>query len=676
MGAGAPALLIVDDIELNRAMLFEMLRNQFEIIEAKSGQEALEILSQLGKRIALVLIDMVMPGMDGLALLSRMRAEGHVPGIPVMMIVPESQPEQAREALKLGAVDFIERPFNADIIKARATQIIKSAQARFCETQLPATPGREAQGTSRLAIEALATIVEFRSGETALHARRVGLMTRLLCQALRSRYAQYEMSDGVIEDIVCASALHDVGMIAVPESILTKPGPLTHGEFETIKQHTIFGARMIERMGEWNGGRFFPFSRDICLFHHERWDGSGYPHGLSGDEIPIWAQVVSLADVYDVLTGDRVYKHSVPHEKALEMIQSGECGAFNPKLMAALETIGARMLTVLEEIDSGENAGAAEEQLSARTINLIESERAQYRTFASLSGEVLFDYDCAGDRLTFSERFSDCFEGDMVIEGALKGGRAMAHVHRNDQGRLGEAIARASAGAPILRLEIRILTKRGWYEWYEVVAQTLWTATEPAQCLQALGKLTNIDKSVRETTQLREQATRDVLTGLFNRVESERRIRQRLKDEPDSSGALLYIDVDDFKTFNDSRGHLYGDEVLRMVGRTIMQNIRDSDIAGRIGGDEFIVYLDRVHREKDVIGNARRLIAALEKGRSVQSESVAVSVSIGIARCPKDGIDYESLLEKADKAMYRAKHNAKRGAKGSCAFYKEPAISP
>jgi putative two-component system response regulator len=205
---------------------------------------------------------------------------------------------------------------------------------------------------------------------------------------------------------------------------------------------------------------------------------------------------------------------------------------------------------------------------------------------------------------------------------------------------------------------------RGWYEWYEVIVRTLWSS-ENGCCVRALGKLTNIDQAMRETSRLREQATRDVLTGLLNRVETERCIKQRLMENEDVGGALLYIDIDDFKEINDSHGHGFGDDVLRKIGQAIQGNIRETDIAGRIGGDEFVVYLDRVRTEEGIIGNVERLIAVIRQGLDVRSERLMLSVSVGVSRFPLDGTRYEALLEKADQAMYTAKYSGK----GCFTFY-------
>lgn len=670
MGSDAPVLLIVDDVEHNRAILSDMFRGRFEILEAGDAQEALRLIQRHRERISLMFLDINLPGMDGFETLREMHARGFLPGIPILMIASGVSPDKAAAAIRLGVSDFIEQPMNPEIVRRRAQRLVEGERVRLSMEELVEARTYEIRRASRYAIEALSTIVEFRSGETAQHTRRISLITKLFCQALSQRYLEYNLTDTMIDDIMCASALHDVGMIVVPESVLNKPGRLSKEEFEIMKRHTIYGAQVIERISAEGGERFFSYCRDICLCHHERWDGNGYPYGVSGDDVPIWAQVVALADVYEALTSERVYKPPFTHRQALEMIKEGDCGSFNPKLLATLDLIEARLKSALEELALsgdpalGEPPCDAADPLSMRALKLLEHERERYKTYASLSGEVLIEYDCRSDALSFSGRFPDHFEGETVMRNALKGETLGRYLYPGDRETLMAAIQAASPVSPTIKLNLRLLTVRGWYEWYEVIVRTLWSE-DSGVCVRALGKLTNIDQTVRETSRLREQATRDVLTGLLNRVETERCIKQRLMESEDVGGALLYIDIDDFKECNDSCGHGFGDEVLRKMGQVIQGNIRETDIAGRIGGDEFVVYLDRVRTEEGVVGNVERLITVMRQGITVRSERMRISVSVGVARFPQDGSRYETLLEKADQAMYTAKFSGK----GCYSFY-------
>jgi diguanylate cyclase (GGDEF)-like protein len=668
MTSDAPALLIVHGVEQDRATLREIFRDRYDVLEADSAAEALEKIEHGRPRIGLVVLAMDLPDHDGLHMLHEMFSRGILPGIPVMMIAPGISNEKTSAAIRLGVLDFIELPYNVEIIRNRAQRIVEGERMRANLDELVEARTLEYRRANRYAIEALSTIVEFRSGETAQHTRRISLFTRIFCQALSKHYVEYNLSDTMIDDIVCASALHDVGMIAVPEAILIKPGRLTDKEFEIMKRHTIYGADVIERIATAGGERFFAYCKDICLCHHERWDGNGYPSGLSGDAIPLWAQVVALADVYEALTSERVYKPPFTHEQALVMIEEGDCGAFNPKLLTTLDLVAVRLKRALDEMQKTGDSSVGDSDFWARytprAIKLLEHEREQYKTYASLAGEVLIDYDVEHDALSFTGRFSDHFDGDYGRRTASIDEVLNRYLYPGDRAAFDQAIASASASKPTIKMEVRLITKRGWYEWYEVIIRTLWSE-DGERCVRALGKLTNVDQVVRETNRLREQATRDVLTGLLNRVETERCIKQRLAEGEDVGGALLYIDIDNFKQINDAHGHCCGDDVLHKMGQVIRSNIRETDIAGRIGGDEFIVYLDRVRSEEGIIGNVDRLISVVRQGFQVRAEQAPVSVSIGIARFPQDGVRYETLLEKADQAMYSAKF----AGKGRYAFY-------
>ncbi len=670
MTSDAPSMLIVHGIERDRAVLHGIFRDRYDVLEAGSAAEALEKIEHSRLRIGLIVLAMELPDHDGLHMLHEMFSRGILPGIPVMMIASGISPEKAAAAIQLGVTDFIELPYNAEIIKRRVQRIVESERALLNLDELVEARTMEFRRVNRYAIEALSTIVEFRSGETAQHTRRISLFTRIFCQALSKHYMEFILSDTMIDDIVCASALHDVGMIAVPETILNKPGRLSNEEFEIMKRHTLYGAEVIERIASAGGERFFACCKDICLCHHERWDGNGYPGGLSGDAIPLWAQVVALADVYEALTSERVYKPPFSHEQALVMIEEGDCGAFNPKLLTTLDLVAVRLKRALDEMQmTGDSPISdscdAPERFTPRAIKLLEHEREQYKTYASLSGEVLIDYDVENDALSFSGRFSDHFDGELIRRSVPVDDVLSRYLYPGDRNALEQAISSASAGKPTIKMELRLLTKRGWYEWYEVVVRTLWSGEGAGRCVRALGKLTNVDQVVRETSRLREQATRDVLTGLLNRIETERCIKQRLTEGEDVGGALLYVDIDNFKEINDTRGHGFGDDVLRKMGQAIHANIRETDVAGRIGGDEFIVYLDRVRSEEGVIGNVDRLISVVRQGFQVRAERAPVSISVGIARFPQDGVRYETLLEKADQAMYSAKY----AGKGRYAFY-------
>ena len=329
-------VLIVDDAKINREILFEMLKDRFDIIEASSGEECLELLHQYGTEISIVLLDFIMSGMDGLGVLDVMNKEHLIEDIPVIMISSEDSELHIRQAYEMGVSDYISRPFDTSVVRQRVYNTIKLYAKQRKLIDLVAGQMQEKEKNSQIMVNILSHIVECRNGESGQHVRHIGILTKLLLKKLMQKTDRYQMTWGDLNRIALASALHDIGKIGIDEAILNKPGKLTQEEYEKMKKHTVIGWSMLQNLKQYQEEPLVRSAEQICRWHHERYDGKGYPDGLRGDEIPISAQVVSLADVYDALTSERVYKKAIPHEKAIEMIVTGECGQFNPLLIECL----------------------------------------------------------------------------------------------------------------------------------------------------------------------------------------------------------------------------------------------------------------------------------------------------------------------------------------------------
>ncbi len=333
-------ILIVDDEEVNRTILEVMFRSSFHIVEATNGQEAIDKLEE-DPGFVLVLLDIVMPVKDGFDVLKQ---KGLIEQLPVILITSETIRDSEDRAYSYGIADVIHKPFYPDIVKRRAQNIMdlyqhKANMERKLKEQEEAILAKEKkiQENNEFLISALSSVVEFRSSETGEHIRRIKYFTRILLKYLAKYFPKYGITDAQINEIARASALHDIGKIGIPDSILLKPGKLTDEEFETMKTHTTIGCDMLKKFKKEEDNEFYRYCYDICRYHHERWDGNGYPDHLAGDEIPIWAQVVSIVDVYDALISERVYKAAFPHTVAYEMIQNGECGQFSPDILECFE---------------------------------------------------------------------------------------------------------------------------------------------------------------------------------------------------------------------------------------------------------------------------------------------------------------------------------------------------
>ena len=336
-------ILVVDDSEMNREILSEILNEEYDIIEADSGDTCIDMLRKYETGISLVLLDIVMPGMDGFGVLNYMNHHHYLEDIPVIMISSEDSTETVRRAYEMGVSDYINRPFDAGVVHRRVYNTIKLYAKQRRLIALITNQVYEKEKNNRMMVGILSQIVEFRNGESGSHVLNINIFTGMLLESLVQKTDKYNITWSERLLITTASALHDIGKIGIDDKILNKPGRLTDEEFKIMQNHTIIGASILENMGSYQDEELMKVAYQICRWHHERYDGKGYPDGLKGDEIPISAQVVSLADVYDALVSERVYKKAYSHEKAIEMITNGECGCFNPILLECLLDIQDRI---------------------------------------------------------------------------------------------------------------------------------------------------------------------------------------------------------------------------------------------------------------------------------------------------------------------------------------------
>ena len=329
-------ILLVDDSKMNRMILAEILGDGYHILEAENGQECLEKLRAEAGNIALVLLDINMPVMDGFEVLKAMNANHTIEDIPVIMISSEDSDAAIRRSYELGASDYVNRPFDARIVYRRVTNTIKLYAKQRRLVQMVSDQIRAREKNTDVLVGVLSQIVEFRNGESGSHVRHIRVITETLLHRLMELTSRYDLTPEQQDDIPLASALHDIGKIGIDEAILNKPGRLTAEEFAVIKTHSMLGAEMLQKTESFADQPLLQTAYEIARWHHEHWDGKGYPDGLKGDDIPISAQLVSMADVYDALTSERCYKKAFPHETAVQMITNGECGAFNPLLLQCL----------------------------------------------------------------------------------------------------------------------------------------------------------------------------------------------------------------------------------------------------------------------------------------------------------------------------------------------------
>jgi len=331
-------ILIVDDNNINRTILYSILSDEYDLCEAENGSIALKTIEEKQDELDLILLDLVMPEIDGLQVLKTMKENDWISKIPVIMISSETVSSFIREAYDLGAIDYIGRPFDSEIIRKRIDNTIKLyAKQKSLVNEVNLQVSNRLK-ENKILINILSNIVEIRNGESGAHIIHINKITEILFNELFKITNEYDEYKDDLPMICTASALHDIGKMSIPDHILNKPGKLTFGEFEIMKTHTTLGSEMVENVeDEYNDEKIVFYAKNICLCHHEKYDGKGYPKGLKGDDIPIYAQVISIADCYDALVSVRCYKDAYSHEKAIEMIKNGECGAFNSKLLECLD---------------------------------------------------------------------------------------------------------------------------------------------------------------------------------------------------------------------------------------------------------------------------------------------------------------------------------------------------
>lgn len=333
-------ILIVDDSEMNRALLLDILEEQYDIVEAQNGAEAISILSERWAEFSLLLLDIMMPVMDGFEVLATINQYHWSDNFVIIMISADDSPANIKRAYDLGAFDYINRPFDPAIVHRRISSTMLLYARRQRLEKIIAKQIEEQEQNNKLMISILSHIVESRNGESGLHILHVNTITKYLLKRLVLYTDQYSLSKEDISLISVASSLHDIGKIAIPDEILNKPGRLTDEEFAIMKTHSMLGANILSELpAEMRDAPLVKVAYEICRWHHERYDGRGYPDGLKGDDIPISAQVVAMADVYDALTSERCYKKAFTHKEALKMILEGQCGTFNPLLLQCLQGI-------------------------------------------------------------------------------------------------------------------------------------------------------------------------------------------------------------------------------------------------------------------------------------------------------------------------------------------------
>ena len=510
-------ILIADDSEMNRELLAAILEEEYDIIQANDGVQAVDCLQRHAEEISLLLLDIVMPHMDGFEVLSYMNKEHWIDAIPVVIISSENSPIYIKRGYDLGATDFIEKPFDANMVLRRSANAILLGAKQRRMTSIVSNQIYEREKSSKLMINILSHIVEFRNGESGLHVLHIQTITEMLLrQLVQKENNRYALSKEQIRMITTASALHDIGKISIPDEILNKPGRLTAEEFAVIKGHSMAGANMLSELPlDQKEEPLVKTAYEICRWHHERYDGGGYPDGLKGEEIPVSAQVVALADVYDALTSERCYKDAYSHEKAIEMILAGQCGAFNPLMLECLLDISSSLKKKMgykskeryEQTDLSDIASRFhdfEMDSSEKIVQQLEFERMRYNFLAEGSRNIVFTYTISPPLLTFNQ--AGCKRSGITEPSfsPLQSGVLKDLVEEQSLKRLIRKITQATRETPDVVSNLLLTDGKNPCH-YRCKCRVIWTDGAEKGYTGVVGKLTDITDDYMVMENVREE---------------------------------------------------------------------------------------------------------------------------------------------------------------------------
>jgi len=924
-------LLIMGDEHSSRSDLREIFENTYNILEAVNRDQLFSLLKQNQNCIAALILDVPPTPTRETSITYTITSNPEYQDIPVIIVMPRDDIENELRAYEYGASDAIFKPYSHQVVYQRVQAIVELFMHKNSLEVMVDEQAEILRHSNEVMVDALFSIIEYRSAESGRHVQRIRHFARVLLEDMAANHPEYNLTPEGIQSIVSATTLHDIGKISIPDYILNKPGQLTASEFEIMKKHTTNGAQIVAALSGIADQNYLRYAYNIALYHHERWDGSGYPEGLRGEEIPICAQVTSLADVYDALTTDRVYKERYPHTQAVNMILNKECGTFSPKLLDAFKNVKEQFAVLAEtfadntapvpeeftaplpgpdfksshtdtmqllqmkyqallhyidatvlEIDlkagsyhivfnpnpdfallsTGASFDAAAQAMVENVIHVEDREKvssyfrgmhdaffrqglrkyscifrmynisgSSFRTYEittlqlnyeesprdvallilcplseeqaekteapqnllnqsvfsdligslicvrndrdltileggenlfRLSGytkeeiekkfhnsimemvlpedretlfaqmqeqltlgdfmevehriqkkngtviwllvkgrlvttqqgvecfyvsmlnntkirstqdrlqfmlerneiimnqsdDIIFEWDFMEDTVSCSSKWEQRFGYSLVKENFSRNIHRMSYLHPDDLQKLIQSMRKVRNGGSHLEEEIRIINASGRYTWNRIRA-TL-QRDKKGKPLRVIGVIVDIDSTKRVAQQLQEKAEKDALTGLLNREAAQEKISSALlKHDPRLLSALLMIDLDNFKTVNDTYGHLYGDAVLTRVASEIKKLFRNNDVVSRIGGDEFMVFLNGIPDENLVKSRCSLLVDSLRSMFTDMMPGAALSCSIGAALCPNHGNSYLDLYQKADKALYFSKSQGK-----------------
>lgn len=681
------AILVVDDIEQNRALLKDVFMDQYEVLEAQDGLEALEVLRQNFHRIAVVLLDIVMPRLDGYGVLDAMHREGFS-DIPVVVVTVSDQVENEVRVLDMGAADMVLMPVDPTIVKRRVINIIHAySYQKNLENRIQLQQERM-EKSYQAVVDTLRSIVVHRNMDSSLHTLHISAYTQFLLEKLALNYPEYRLNEEKIALMADASLLHDVGKILVSESTFKTNGKLTEEEKAVLEAHCVESNKIIGIFEQTGQKDFMRYATNICRCHHERWDGLGYPDALKGENIPICAQVVGLALFYDGLNYPRDYRK----QYVVNTLEAEKDKRFSRRLIDcfidnydALEKLSflyedktndevnkmviQRLIKVFYKNKKAEDCSKFSQYHSLlryvnATVYALDTEEGTYERVYS----TFTDFNHVPSSGDFETEFISNIEEEIYPTFSTV---VLAYFHKLLK-------SDTTDGELALGETCRIYNNYyGEYQWYQISSVTIdGGLEEKSKVLLILknvnndvsaisemarlnnhsrGKAKDIHRYQLENKKLRIKVHIDPLTGVYDDMTTQAMVKEIIKSYPGSKYGLIMIDLDDFKLVNDQFGHLEGDKALQFFASTVKSQFRQSDIIGRVGGDAFVIFMTDIPNVDVVESKAEQLMLSLRPNDDQDGYRQHMAISVGISLYPENGLDYTTLFKKADMALFMAK---------------------
>ena len=694
-------ILIADSSEINKPILYEVFASQYELLTAESCEDMVKLMSERYDEISLALIDKELAARISKEAIQSMAADGVFDAFPIIIILPENDHSINQQKLHVPFSDVINSPVNPLIIKKRASNLIEFFLNKKELEQLVSDQSKKILQQNRALqeqqrkintinndmLDTLSTVIEYRDVESGRHIHRIRRFTEVLLRCVAKKSPRYNLTEDKIQLIVSASSLHDIGKIAIPDSILLCPRRLTFEEFRIMKQHTVKGCEILDQLDAVERNEYFRYCYDICRYHHEKWDGMGYPDGLVGDQIPIWAQVVSIADCYDALTSERPYKSAYSHEQDVDMIRSGACGAFSDEMMECFGEVLGEFKALAQkyaDVKNPDRSTAESRQPAASKrkekndiyakmdrIDLIETIEHQSSVISDLQkhdreaiykiSDIVLEFDLKSDMLHERKGTMKDICG-YVPKNYEETVNVLAESCTDDYHpvflrtfRLSSIMDKIVTGGERIELECMIDIGKGGFSSVRCYAVPI---IENDELEKIYFIMTVLSESMPDH---HYSPDRDIVTGLWNYTGVKREIDDYIAS--DGSGrhhALVMIDIDDFRTINRQAGYRFGNDILCDITNLLKFQIPGSNILGRIEDDNFVIFIKDCPDpdERNVL--IQDIFNCIHKSYIFGDDRLPdISASVGIALYPDNGVEFETLFDNASKAVELAKLNGK-----------------